>query len=102
MSDRWLRADPRLLGRRCAQADTSWSIWNTSDRCRAHSYAKLLPPLHPASEGGGRLYATGQNWTQQHWTWIRGQRFALPVWQRTFEATLFALEQALARVAELD
>lgn len=50
----------------------------------------------------GRLYLTGRNWTRQHWTWIRGQHFDLPVLQRTFEATLFALEQALARQAELD
>ena len=50
----------------------------------------------------GRLYVTGRNWPQQHWTWIRSQRFELPVLQRTFEATLFALEQALARVADLD
>ena len=50
----------------------------------------------------GRLYVTGKNWSQRHWTWIRGQHFALPLMQRTFEATLFALEQALARQAELD
>ena len=50
----------------------------------------------------GRLYVTGKNWSQRHWTWIRGQHFELPTLQRTFEATLFALEQALARVADLD
>ena len=50
----------------------------------------------------GRLYVTGRNWSQRHWTWIRNQHFDLPILQRTFEATLFALEQALARVAELD
>ena len=42
----------------------------------------------------GRLYVTGKNWTQRHWTWIRAQRFALAPLQRTFDATLFALEQA--------
>lgn len=50
----------------------------------------------------GRLYVTGKNWSQRHWTWIRTQHFDLPPLQRTFEATLFALEQALARVADLD
>lgn len=45
----------------------------------------------------GRLYLVGQNWSQAHWRWIREQRFDLPPLQRTFEASLFALEQALAR-----
>jgi transposase len=50
----------------------------------------------------GWLYMTGKNWSQRHWTWIRSQHFELPLLQRTFEATLFALEQALARRADLD
>ena len=50
----------------------------------------------------GRLYVVGRNWTQQHWRWIRSQQFELAPLQRTFEATLFALEQALARAADLD
>ena len=50
----------------------------------------------------GRLYVTGKNWSQRHWTWIRAQRFELAPLQRTFEATLFALEQALTHQAELD
>jgi transposase len=50
----------------------------------------------------GRLYVTGRNWSQRHWSWIRAQRFELPPLQRTFEATLFALEQAIAHQAELD
>jgi transposase len=50
----------------------------------------------------GRLYVTGKNWSQRHWAWIRQQRFDLPPLQRTFEATLFALEQARAHQAELD
>lgn len=43
-----------------------------------------------------------KNWTQRHWTWIRRQRCEGPALQRTFEATLFALEQAMAHLAELD
>jgi transposase len=50
----------------------------------------------------GRTYLAGKNWSQAHWRWIREQRFHLPPLQRAFEATLFALEQALARQAELD
>ena len=50
----------------------------------------------------GRIYHAGKNWSQRHWTWIRAQRFDLPALARTFEATLFALEQALARQAALD
>ena len=50
----------------------------------------------------GRVYRAGKNWSRGHWTWIRDQRFDLPALQRAFEASLFALEQALARLAELD
>ena len=50
----------------------------------------------------GRRYLAGKNWTQRHWTWLRQQQFALPVLQRTLQAALFALEQALAHQAELD
>jgi len=50
----------------------------------------------------GRAYLTGKNWSHAHWRWIREQRFELPPLQRAFEATVFALEQALARQAELD
>ena len=50
----------------------------------------------------GRLYLEGRNWTQRHWVWIRHQQFALASLQQTLEATVFALEQALARAAALD
>lgn len=50
----------------------------------------------------GRVYRVGRNWSHGHWRWIRGQRFDLPALQRAFEASLFALEHALARLAELD
>ena len=50
----------------------------------------------------GRAYLAGKNWSQVHWRWIREQRFDLPPLQRAFEATVFALEQALVRQAELD
>jgi transposase len=50
----------------------------------------------------GRSYLSGRNWSQAHWRWIREQRFDLAPLQRAFEATVFALEQALARQADLD
>lgn len=50
----------------------------------------------------GRIYHAGRNWSRAHWRWIREQRFTRPPLQRAFEASLFALEQALARLAELD
>lgn len=50
----------------------------------------------------GRRYLIGKNWTQRHWTWLRRQQFEHPILQRTLEALLFALEQALAHQAELD
>jgi transposase len=50
----------------------------------------------------GRVYHDGRNWSQRHWRWIREQRFAPPALPRTLEASLFALEQALARLADLD
>ena len=50
----------------------------------------------------GAPISPGKNWSQAHWRWIREQRFDLPPLQRAFEATVFALEQALARQAELD
>ena len=50
----------------------------------------------------GRRYLTGKNWTQRHWIWLRRQQFEHPALQRTLDATLFALEQALAHQAELD
>jgi transposase len=50
----------------------------------------------------GRVYHDGRNWSQRHWRWIREQQFAPPALQRTLEASVFALEQALARLADLD
>lgn len=50
----------------------------------------------------GRVYMAGKNWSQAHWGWIRSQQFDQPPLQRAFDASLFALEQALARQAELD
>jgi transposase len=74
-------------------------------RCREDARRDVLRWRHRLLkflDRHGRLYVTGKNWSRRHWTWIRGQRFEVPMVQRTFEATLFALEQALARVADLD
>jgi transposase len=50
----------------------------------------------------GRRFRAGRNWTHRHWTWLRRQRFEVAALQRTLEVTLFTLEQALTRQAELD
>ena len=51
----------------------------------------------------GRLYVTGKNWSQRHWTWIRAQRFDLAPLKWTFNRKSQArFEQALAHQAELD
>jgi transposase len=50
----------------------------------------------------GRAYLAGRNWSLAHWRWIRAQRFEQVPLQRAFAATLFALEQALARQTDLD
>jgi transposase len=60
-----------------------------------HRVVKLL-------DRHGRQYLASRNWTREHWRWLRSQQFALPALQRTLEMSLFTLEQALARLAELD
>lgn len=60
-----------------------------------HRVVKLL-------DRHGRRYLAGKNWTQRHWLWLRAQQFEHPALQRTLDAALFALEQALAHQAELD
>ena len=50
----------------------------------------------------GRVYQTGKNWSQAHWTWIRAQRFEDIALERTLEASLDALEQAMRRRTDLD
>jgi transposase len=71
-------------------------------RCREAVRRDVLRWRHRFLDRHGRLYVIGKNWSQRHWRWIRAQRFELPPRQRTFEATLFALEQALAHQAELE
>lgn len=50
----------------------------------------------------GRIYQAGKNWTQAHWTWLRGQRFDDAALARTLETSLEALESALRRRRDLD
>jgi transposase len=47
------------------------------------------------------VYREGRNWTQRHWTWIRSQHFTLPTLERTLAEYRCAVEQLLARVADL-
>lgn len=50
----------------------------------------------------GRVYTAGKHWSYRHRAWLRGHRFAEPVLQQAFDATLLVLEQAEARLRELD
>lgn len=49
----------------------------------------------------GRIYRSGQKWTGSHRAWLRAQVFEADAQTRTMTAYLVALDQALARVAEL-
>jgi transposase len=69
-------------------------------RCREDVQEDLLRWRHRLVKfllRHGRVYRDGR-----HWTWLRGQRFADPVLARTCQEYLFAVEQLLARRAELD
>jgi Transposase IS116/IS110/IS902 family len=86
----------RIFAVRSRDGGKSWSRAVELDVLRwRHRLLKFL-------DRHGRLYVSGKNWSQRHWGWIRAQSFALAPLQRTFEATLFALEQALAHQAELE
>jgi transposase len=74
-------------------------------RCREDVQEDLLRWRHRLGKflaRHGRIYREGRSWTQRHWTWLRSQHFTLPVLQRTYEEYLFAVEQLLPRVADLD
>lgn len=74
-------------------------------RCREDVRAEIVRWRHRPLKllaRHGRIYQTGRNWTQRHWQWIRDQRFDDPALARAFAASLFALEPALVRQAELD
>lgn len=73
-------------------------------RCREDVQEDLLRWRHRLGKfltRHGRGYREGRHWTQRHWTWIRRQRFALPAVARTLAEDRCAVEQLLARVADL-
>jgi len=74
-------------------------------RCREDTQEDLLRWRHRLGKflaRHGRVYREGRHWTLRHWTWLRAQRFACPVLERTLAEYRGAVEQLLARVAELD
>jgi transposase len=74
-------------------------------RCREDVQEDLLRGRHRLGKflaRHGRGYREGRNWTQRHWTWIRRQRFDLPALERTLAEYRCAVEQLLARVADLN
>jgi transposase len=73
-------------------------------RCREDVQEDLLRWRHRLGKflaRHGRVYREGRNWTQRHWTWIRSQHFTLPTLERTLAEYRCAVEQLLARVADL-
>jgi transposase len=50
----------------------------------------------------GIVYVSGHHWTQGHWRWLRGLSFENEVDRVVFNDYLLAVEQAEARLAELD
>ena len=74
-------------------------------RCREDVQEDLLRWRHRLVKfllRHGRIYRDGRHWSQRHWSWLRGQRFADPVLARTCQEYRFAVEQLLARRVELD
>lgn len=74
-------------------------------RCREDVRAEIIRWRHRTLKllaRHGRLYQAGRNWSARHWRWIRAQQFEDPAVGRAFTASLFALEQALVRQADLD
>ena len=74
-------------------------------RCREDVQEDLLRWRHRLGKflaRHGRVYREGRNWTQRHWTWLRSQHFTLPALARTCEEYRCAVEQLLARVADLN
>jgi transposase len=74
-------------------------------RCREDMRAEIIRWRHRTLKllaRHGRIYQAGRNWSQRHWRWIRDQQFEDPALGRAFAASLFALEQALVRQADLD
>ena len=73
-------------------------------RCREDVQEDLLRWRHRLGKflaRHGRVYREGRNWTQRHWTWLRSQHFTLPTLERTVTEYRCAVEQLLARVADL-
>jgi transposase len=74
-------------------------------RCREDVQEDLLRWRHRLAKflaRHGRVYRDGRHWTQRHWTWLRSQRFDLPVLERTLTEYRFTVEQLLARAADLE
>jgi transposase len=74
-------------------------------RCREDVQEDLLRWRHRLVKflaRHGRIYREGRHWTGRHWTWLRSQRFTLPVLARTYEEYRCTVEQLLHRRAALE
>ena len=50
----------------------------------------------------GRIFREATNWTQAHWTWIRAQRFELPLLERLRDEHVVAIEMRVAQRDQLE
>jgi transposase len=78
------------------------------DLCRAREDAQedLMRHRHQLGKfllrRDQRFEATARSWTNKHWVWLRGLKFALPADQSTFDDYLLAIEQCQARIEKLE
>jgi transposase len=50
----------------------------------------------------GRVFRDTTNWTKAHWSWIRAQRFDLPLLERLRDEHVVAIEMRIAQRDQLD
>lgn len=75
-------------------------------RCREDIRADLLRARHRLSKfllrHGRRCTATKTAWTTKYQAWLKTQQWTLPALQQTFEAYVRAVDEAVARLRDVD
>jgi transposase len=75
-------------------------------RCREDLRADLLRARHRLSKfllrHGRRFTATKKAWSKRHDTWLRAQTWPLPALDHTHRASLRAVDEAVARLRDLE
>ncbi len=74
-------------------------------RCREALLADVVRARHRLSKfllRHGRRFTAGTAWTQRHAAWLQTQRWALPALDQTYRAYRRAVEDAVARMQEVE